>query len=166
MLSQFQRFMTPFPSDLSFSFMYVLGSFFKILPSSLLSFLLYGALGLFFEIIFLGPLLPHWNVVLYGRPLKVSKYQKLNCRKKILPKMNGGICFSILTVRKYLKLEIEISSFKWFRTIRIEKQTRPFIFGRSFFRQFCFWDLLTFRGKWSRKPRSSKIEGFGKDPLP
>ena len=43
-----------------------------------------------------------------------------------------------------MKLEISISSFKYFRTIRIEKQIRPFVFGRSFFRQFCFWDLLTF----------------------
>ena len=81
--------------------------------------------------------------------LKVSKSQKQNCRKKLLPKMNGQICFSILTIRNYLKLEIEISSFKWFRTVRIEKQIRPFIFGRSFFRQFCFWDLLTFSRMFS-----------------
>ena len=77
-------------------------------------------------------------------PLKVNKSQKQNCRKKLLPKMNGRVCFSILMVRNHLKLEISISSFKYFRTVRIEKQIRPFIFGRSFFRQFCFWDLLAF----------------------
>ena len=81
--------------------------------------------------------------------LKVSKSQKQNCRKKLLPKMNERICFSILTVRNYLKLEISISSFKYIRTVRIEKQIRSFIFGRSFFQQFCFWDLLTFRQKSS-----------------
>ena len=76
--------------------------------------------------------------------LKVSKSQKQNWWKKLLPKMKGRICFCILTVRIYLKLEIEISSFRWFRTVRIEKQICPFGFGRSFFRQFSFWDLLTF----------------------
>ena len=77
--------------------------------------------------------------------LKVNKSQKQNWRKKILPKQNGQICFSILTVRDHLKLEILTSSFKYFRTIRIEEQIRPFVLGRIFFRQFCFWDLLTFR---------------------
>ena len=32
-------------------------------------------------------------------------------KKKLLPKTKGRICFSILTVRNYLKLEIEIRSF-------------------------------------------------------
>ena len=41
--------------------------------------------------------------------LKVSKSQKQNCHPKLLPRMNGRICFSILTVRNYLKLEMEIS---------------------------------------------------------
>ena len=38
-----------------------------------------------------------------------------------------------MTVRKYLKLEILISSFKYFRTVRIEKQIRLFV----------FWEKLT-----------------------
>ena len=87
-----------------------------------------------------GLILTYWH-----EEGKVGKSQKQNWRKKLLPKMNGQICFSILTVRNYLKLEILIASFKLFRTVRIEKQICPFIFGRNFFRQFCFWDLLTFR---------------------
>ena len=63
--------------------------------------------------------------------IKVGKSQKHNCRPKLIPKMNGRICFSILTVRNYLKLEIETSSFMYFRTLRIEKQIRPFVFGKS-----------------------------------
>ena len=65
--------------------------------------------------------------------LKVNKSQKQNWRKKLLPKPNRRICFSILTVRNHLKLEVSTSSFKYFRTVRIEKQIRPFVFGRSFF---------------------------------
>ena len=36
--------------------------------------------------------------------------------------------FFAMTVRKNLKLEISISSFKYFRTVRIEKQIRSFVF--------------------------------------
>ncbi len=71
-------------------------------------------------------------------PLKVSKSQSKIIEPKLLPKTNGQICFSILMVQNYLKLEILISSFKYFGTVRIEKQIRPFVFGRSFFRQFCY----------------------------
>ena len=82
MLSQFQRFMTPF---LNIVFVLLLGSFFKVSfrvpPSPLLSFLLYGAWGLFFEIIFWGPLLTHWNDVLYGRPLEGSEAGNLDLVK-------------------------------------------------------------------------------------
>ena len=74
-----------------------------------------------------------WKYVREFIILKVSKTQKQNCWKKLLPKMNKRICFSILTVQNYLKLEISISSFMYFRTVRIEKQIRPFIFGRNFF---------------------------------
>ena len=44
--------------------------------------------------------------------LKVSNSQKGIVEPKLLPKTNDQICFSILTVRIYLKLEIEISSFR------------------------------------------------------
>ena len=64
--------------------------------------------------------------------LKVSKSQKQNCHPKLIPKMNRRICFSILTVRNYLKLEIETSSFMYFRTLRIEKQICLFFLWRSF----------------------------------
>ena len=64
--------------------------------------------------------------------LKVSKSQKQNWRKKLIPKTNGRICFSILTVQKYLKLEIKISSFRWFRTVRIEKQIHPLVLEEVF----------------------------------
>ena len=63
--------------------------------------------------------------------------------------MNRRICFSILTVRIYLKLAIETSSFKYFRTIRIEKHIFRFVFGRSFCPTICFWNLLTFKNtRW------------------
>ena len=58
--------------------------------------------------------------------------------------MNGRICFSILTVRKYLKHESRSSSFKYFRTVKIEKQIHPFVFGRSYGSTILFRDLLTF----------------------
>ena len=58
--------------------------------------------------------------------LKVNKSQKQNYQKKLLPKMNGRICFSILIVRNYLKLEISISSFKYFRTVKQKNQIRLF----------------------------------------
>ena len=61
-------------------------------------------------------------------PPKGQQISKQNCRAVTSLKR---ICFSILTVRKYLKLEFSISSFKYFRTVRIEKQIRSFVFGRS-----------------------------------
>ena len=67
--------------------------------------------------------------------VKVSKSQKQNCQKKLLPKTNGQICFSILTVRNYLKLEISISSFKYFRTVRNQdrKTNSSVRFWKKFF---------------------------------
>ena len=53
--------------------------------------------------------------------LNVSKSQNKIMKPKLLPKTNRRICFSILTVQIYLKLAIKTSSFKYFRTIRIEK---------------------------------------------
>ena len=60
--------------------------------------------------------------------LKVNKSQNTNVEQKLLPIMKKGDCFSILTIRIYLKLEIETSSFKYFQTTRIEKQIRSFVF--------------------------------------
>ena len=60
--------------------------------------------------------------------IKVSKSQNKIIEPKLLPKTNGQICFSILTVWIYLKLAIETSIFKYFRTIRIEKQIPSLVF--------------------------------------
>ena len=50
-------------------------------------------------------------------------------------KTNKRICFSIMRIRKYLKLEIKISRFKYFLTVMAIKQIRLFVFwenlGRS-----------------------------------
>ena len=60
--------------------------------------------------------------------------------------MNERICFSILTTRKYLKLEFwfQVSSM-YFLVIRIEKQIRSFTFLVGVLaQQFCFeiyWPL-------------------------
>ena len=83
-------------------------------------------------------------MVLFALTVKVSKSHNKFIRPKLLPKTNRRICFSILMVRIHLKLAIKTSSFKYFRTIRIEKQIRWFIFGRSFGSIICFWNLLTF----------------------
>ena len=70
--------------------------------------------------------------------LKVSKSQNKIIEPKLLPKTNGQICFSILTVRIYLKLAIATSSFKYFRTIRIEKQICSFVFWEKFWHDNFF----------------------------
>ena len=44
--------------------------------------------------------------------LKVSRSRKKISSRDFSQKTNGRICFSILTVRKYLKLKIEIQPFK------------------------------------------------------
>ena len=54
--------------------------------------------------------------------------RRLQASNWLFPKTNEGICFSIQTVRKYLKLEFRDSSFKYFRIVRIKKQIRPFVF--------------------------------------
>jgi hypothetical protein len=45
---------------------------------------------------------------------------------------------------KVSRLELRDSSFKYFRTVRIEKQIRPLVFGRSYGSTILFRDLLTF----------------------
>ena len=54
--------------------------------------------------------------------------------RRFSQKPNEPICFCfLLTVRKYLKLEIEISSFKYIRNVMAKNQIRSFnFFGRIY----------------------------------
>ena len=76
--------------------------------------------------------------------LKVSRSRNKIVEPQILPKNEWTNLFFYPDGPKILETWNRNSSFKYFRTVRIEKQIRPFRFGRSFFRQFCFWDLRTF----------------------
>ena len=66
-------------------------------------------------------------------------------RRRFSQKPNEPIWFFCFTVRKYLKLEIEISSFKYFRTVMAKtKQISLFVFGENLWRAICFRFYLTF----------------------
>ena len=67
-------------------------------------------------------------IQIFGCCLKVSRSRKKIVELELLPKTNELFWFSILTVRKYSKLENRNSSFKDFRTVRTEKQIRLFVF--------------------------------------
>ena len=75
---------------------------------------------------------------------KDQQISKQNCWFVISPKKEQWICFSILTVRKYLKLEIEIK-FQVFPDCQ-DRKTNSFVcfLGEITARQFCFeiyWPL-------------------------
>ena len=61
-------------------------------------------------------------------------------------KMNERICFSILTTRKYLKLEIEIQVSSISESSGQKNKFVCSFFGRSFGSTILFRDLLTFNG--------------------
>ena len=64
------------------------------------------------------------------------------------PKKRTDNFFCAMTVHKYLKLEITISSFKYFRTVKQKKhQLVCLVFGRIYGAPICLRFHLTFRRK-------------------
>ena len=59
-----------------------------------------------------------------------------------------------------LKTWISISSLKYFRVVRIEKQIHSFFLGRGYSSTILFWDLLTFRWRPRKKSRFAGPEVF------
>ena len=72
--------------------------------------------------------------------VKVSRSWNKIVEPQLLPKKQNWICFSILTTRKYLKLEIQSTSESsgWKKIVCL-------FFGRSYGSTILFQDLLTFR---------------------
>ena len=87
-----------------------------------------------------------WTGFYYGRTLEKSsskgqQISKQNCPAVTSPK--GGICFSILTRWKYLKLQIEIQVSIISESSGQKNKFILLFFGRSLGSTILFQDLLT-----------------------
>ena len=59
-------------------------------------------------------------------------------------KRTDEFVFFAMTVRKYLKLEVSISSFKYFQTVKQKTKFISSVFGRIYGTQICLRFYLTF----------------------
>ena len=82
--------------------------------------------------------------VIRRRILKGQYISKQNCRAVTSPKNEGTNLSLYPDSPEMIETWERNSSFKYFWTVRIEKEIRLFIFGRSYSSTILFWDLLTF----------------------